>query len=132
MDVPAIGVPAPVIEAIGKGGHFEKIHLCPFVERMVMALGTFHPRAEEDTGCVRHIVEVHSCITDVITRRRVIEHQSVATDEFSHQIVVVGIDSNLLLDPSLVFMAPMYIDPYAKDVSIELEVMGSIASIIRE
>ena len=78
------------------------------------------------------IGEVHSCITDVITRRRVIEHQSVATDEFSHQIVVVRIDSNLLLDPSLVFMAPVHIDPYAKDVSIELEVMGSIASIIRE
>ena len=95
-----------------------------------MALSAFHASAEENTSRVRHVIEVHTRIADVVSRRRVIENQSMAADELFHQIVVVRIDSDLLPDPSLVLMTPVYVDPEAQNVSPELEVMSCVSGIV--
>ena len=76
------------LHAVGEGGHFEELHLRPFVEGVIMALRALDAGAEEDARGVGHVVQRHAAVTHVVTDGAVLPGLALGRDHLSDELVV--------------------------------------------
>ena len=88
-----------MVKVVGKGGHFEKVHLRPLVKRVVVALRAFQSCTEEDPYRIRHVIQRHPGVPDVIRCGRILENKSVSTDQSPSELIVRRVGMNLLTNP---------------------------------
>ena len=97
-----------------------------------MTLGAFKPRTKKDANGVRHVVEWHTGVPDVIRGGRVIEHKPVPGDEISDHVIIRDIGRNLVPDPDPVFKRPVHIPLEAQQIGPELKVMRRVGHVVRQ
>ena len=118
------------VEIIGVGRHPKIIHLGPFVEGVVVALGAFEPRTEEHANGVRHVVEGHSRIPKVVGRRRVFKNQTMTAYQFAYEFVVGSVDPYLFLDPFPVVKGVVYSGGDTQKVCPKLVMVGGVTGVV--
>ena len=92
----------PRADPIGKGSHFIILLLGPFVERMVVALGTHHLRTEEKLRGVGHVVEFHTRIPEVVTGCPIFPWIPLGSDQRVSYLVKGGIFIYPLANPMVI------------------------------
>ena len=76
------------LHTVGEGGHFEELHLGPFIEGMIVALSALDASAEEDARGVRHVIERHAAIPHVIADGTVLPCLPLRGDHLGDELVV--------------------------------------------
>ena len=95
-----------------------------------MTLRTLQSRAEKNSHRVRHVVEIHPRVANVVTCGRIIENKTVTADEFSHQLVIRSVGRDLLLDPGLIDQAPVLACGEPQEIRPKLKVMSRVSSVV--
>ncbi len=92
----------PGVHSVGERGHLVVVHLRPFVEGMVVALGAFETDAEKDADGVRHVVQGHAPVANVVADGAVLPNRAAGRDELADELVVGLVGADRVLDPELV------------------------------
>ena len=95
-----------------------------------MTLGALESRPEEDADGIRHIVERHSGITNVIARGWIIEDETMSRDKLPYHVIIGRVLRDLLLDPLFVFDCPVHPFLNSQKVGPELKVMRGVACVV--
>ncbi len=74
------------IHSVGEGGHLVEVHLGPLVEGVVVALGALEADAEENADGVRHVVEGHAAVADVVADRAIVPDHATGRNEFADEL----------------------------------------------
>ena len=84
-----------------EGGHLVEILLGPFVERVVVALGALETGTEKDAYGVRHVVQGHASIPEVIPDGPIalFKHRTRGGHQFSDEFIISEVLSNGFLYP---------------------------------
>ena len=85
-----------------KGGHLVELHLGPFGEGVIVALGAGDVRAEEGAEGEAEIVEPHPRIAEQVAGRSVVEELPVGRHHRVDHLVPGFIDLDLVFQPILV------------------------------
>jgi hypothetical protein len=94
-----IGEAVAAGHAVGVGRHLVVVHLRPFIERVVVALGADHAGAEKDLGGDRHVIQRHVEVADVEADGAVFVALAVGGDDFAHHLVVGLVGAQAVLEP---------------------------------
>jgi len=86
VDRPAVVVLG--LDVVGEGRHLVELHLRPFVEGMVVALGALDAGAEEDAHGVGHVVERHAAVAHVVADGAVVPGLALGGDQLADEGIV--------------------------------------------
>ncbi len=80
----------------------EVVHLRPFIEGMIVALRALKSGAEEDTNRIRHVVERHAPVPEIVTCRAILPIGTSCSDQFINKLVVGHVIAQGFFDPELI------------------------------
>ena len=86
------------LDAIREGRHFVELHLRPFVEGVIVALGALDPGTEKHADRAGHVIQRHAAIAHVIANGSVVPGLSLRGDHLADKLVVRFVIAQALLD----------------------------------